>query len=214
MASAPGWYPDPQGGGGQRYFDGSEWTDQTAPAASAFAVAPAPQPKKPFGCMKTILVIIGVLILLGLLGRACSHDDKSSSSSSSSSTASATPTPTPTGPVKPDATFTVGPGPNGDVVTATFAISDNFTEGMMKDGARFTTIDILKYAQQAYPNAAEVNVQGTFPMKDAYGNTSTDVVVNITYLKSTLDKINFAGVDKDKIWEIRDSGYIFPAFRP
>jgi hypothetical protein len=40
-----------------------------------------------------------------------------------------------------------------------------------------------------------VNVQGKFPMKDQYGNTTTDTAINLTYLKSTLDQINFDGVD-------------------
>jgi uncharacterized RDD family membrane protein YckC len=31
----PGWYPDPQGGGGQRYWDGQQWTDQAAPPQGA-----------------------------------------------------------------------------------------------------------------------------------------------------------------------------------
>lgn len=95
-----------------------------------------------------------------------------------------------------------------------FNIHDNFTEGMIKDGARFATIDILKYAKATYPDAASVNVQGKFPMKDAYGNTTTDTVINLTYLKSTLDQINFDGVDKDRIWELRDSGIVAPAFQP
>ncbi|MFT9523845.1 DUF2510 domain-containing protein [Mycobacteroides abscessus subsp. abscessus] len=29
--SAPGWYPDPYGGGGQRYFDGAAWTPHAVP---------------------------------------------------------------------------------------------------------------------------------------------------------------------------------------
>jgi TM2 domain-containing membrane protein YozV len=29
-----GWYPDPSGAPGQRYFDGKEWTDNRAPAAA------------------------------------------------------------------------------------------------------------------------------------------------------------------------------------
>jgi hypothetical protein len=32
----PGWYPDPSGAGGQRYFDGAKWT--------AYAPPPPPQP--------------------------------------------------------------------------------------------------------------------------------------------------------------------------
>ncbi|MGO4445083.1 hypothetical protein AB4Z42_17165 [Mycobacterium sp. 2YAF39] len=99
-------------------------------------------------------------------------------------------------------------------MTAAFAIGDNLTEGLIKDGARFETIDILEYAKQVYPNASQVNVRGSFPMKDAYGNVETKVVINITYLKSTIDQINFKGVDKDKIWEIRDSGFIHPEFQP
>jgi hypothetical protein len=33
--AAPGWYPDPDVLGGQRYWDGSRWTDQTVPPAPA-----------------------------------------------------------------------------------------------------------------------------------------------------------------------------------
>lgn len=93
-------------------------------------------------------------------------------------------------------------------------IGDNFTEGMIKDGARFDTIDILEYANAMFPNASQVTVQGSFLMKDSYGNTSTDMVLNVTYSKSTLDQINFEGVDKDKIWEIRTFGFVHPAFQP
>jgi hypothetical protein len=35
---APGWYPDPSGGPGQKYWDGQQW--QADPAASAGGVAP------------------------------------------------------------------------------------------------------------------------------------------------------------------------------
>jgi hypothetical protein len=51
-------------------------------------------------------------------------------------------------------------------------------------------------------------------MKDQYGNTTTDTVINLSYLRSTLDQVNFDGVDKDRIWELRDSGIVYPAFQP
>jgi hypothetical protein len=42
-AAKPGWYPDPSGNGGQRYWNGQQWSDlpprpQPAPAGKATAV--------------------------------------------------------------------------------------------------------------------------------------------------------------------------------
>jgi hypothetical protein len=51
-------------------------------------------------------------------------------------------------------------------------------------------------------------------MTDPYGNTSTQVAIDLTYSRTTLNKINFDGVTKNSIWEIRDSGSVLPAFEP
>jgi hypothetical protein len=202
----PGWYPDPAGTAAQRYFDGTNWT-------SHFTSPPRPPKKGGLTPPKVLLVcgagFVFMILVITIFGGWDDKKDSGSSTSSSSASAAA-----PAGPKTPEATFTTTQGPDGDVVTARFAIKDNLTKGFIKDGARFDTIEILKYAQAMYPNASQVNVQGTFPMKDQYGNTSTDVVINITYLRSTLDKINFDGVSKDQIWEIRDFGFIAPAFQP
>ncbi|OBA64304.1 hypothetical protein A5647_02635 [Mycobacterium sp. 1100029.7] len=220
--SAPGWYPDPAGVGHglQRYFDGEKWISEWA-----FNTESAPEPPKKgvTGKAAIALAALSALVFLIIIGKSWGFDrkvDGQSPSSSSSATAepstlTETAPPTPTGPKKPDGvTFTTAPGPNGDVVNARFAIRDNYSEGMIKDGARVDTIAILRYARATYPGASAVNVQGTFPMTDPYGNTSTEVAIDLTYSKATLDKINFDGVRKDSIWEIRDSGTILPAFQP
>ena len=217
--STPGWYPDPEGVGHglQRYFDGSNWTSDWA-----FSTEPPKKGGVP-GKAALALAVIGALVLLVIVGKSWSFDQKKDSSSSSSSSPTAaepsTPTetapPTPTGPKKPDGVaFSTAPGPDGDVVNARFAIRDNYTEQMIKDGARRDTIDILRYARATYPDASGVNVQGTFPMTDPYGNTSTQVAIDLTYSRTTLNKINFDGVTKNSIWEIRDSGSVLPAFEP
>lgn len=212
--SAPGWYPDPAVGHGlQRYFDGTSWTSEWA-----FSAEP---PKKGLsGRAVLALAALCVLVLLILVGKSWIFDPKKASHSTpASSSIAAGPTEpapsTPAGPKKPEGvTFTTASGPNGDVVNARFAIRDNYTEQLIKDGARLDTIDILKYARATYPDASAVNVQGTFPMTDPYGNTSTQVAIDLTYTRATLDKINFDGISKASIWEIRDSGNVLPAFQP
>lgn len=214
--SGPGWYPDPAVGHGlQRYFDGTNWTGD-------WAFSTDPPKKEVPGKAALALAALGALVLLVIVGKSWIFDPKNDSQSTPSSNSAAagpsTPAeaapPTPAGPKKPEGvTFTTAPGPDGDVVDARFAIRDNYTEQLIKDGARTDTIDILRYARATYPDASAVNVQGTFPMTDPYGNTSTHVAIDLTYSRATLNKINFDGITKKSIWEIRDSGTILPAFQ-
>ncbi|GFG52235.1 DUF4352 domain-containing protein [Mycolicibacterium agri] len=55
MTTPAGWYPDPDGSGGQRYFDGHAWTDQRAPALQPSS---APSGKVIAG------IVAGVVVLL------------------------------------------------------------------------------------------------------------------------------------------------------
>jgi len=62
--SPAGWYPDPEGTGQQRYWDGTTWTANYAPAATP------PQPgapvvvKKGHGCLYSILGAIAAVAIL------------------------------------------------------------------------------------------------------------------------------------------------------
>lgn len=94
------------------------------------------------------------------------------------------------------------------MVVTEFDIHDGFTKSMIARNAQRETVEILKWADEAYPQAVEVTVQGRFPMKDAYGNTSNSTILDVTYSRATLDKINFDGIDSDKIWDIRDYGTV------
>lgn len=210
--SAPGWYPDPAVGHGlKRYFDGTSWTGE-------WAFFTEQRKNGTSGKAALALAALGVVVLLLIFAKSWAFDPEKAAraTATSAATGSTEPAPsTPAGPKKPDGvTFTTAAAPDGDVVDARFAIRDNYSEEMIRDGARSDTIQILKYAHAIYPNASAVNVQGTFPMTDPYGNTSTQVAIDLTYSRATLNKINFDGVRANTIWEIRDSGTVLPAFQP
>lgn len=44
MAAPAGWYPDPDGSGGQRYFDGADWTGHGVPPQGPWTQPPWNQP--------------------------------------------------------------------------------------------------------------------------------------------------------------------------
>ena len=61
----PGWYPDTQAPGQQRYWDGSKWTENVAPLAPAPGVVA--QTKKGHGCLYAVLIVIAVVVVGCLL---------------------------------------------------------------------------------------------------------------------------------------------------
>lgn len=73
-----GWYPDPSGAGGQKYWDGQRWIDSAASAGSTAKLS-----------SKTVLIVVGVLavVLLGGLVAAWPSGEPSRPSSSPSTSA-------------------------------------------------------------------------------------------------------------------------------
>jgi hypothetical protein len=76
----PGWYPDPSGSGGQRYWDGSQWTEHyssgTAPAPAPAYAAPvaAQQPAGPVPSLWWGAPVATLLLLIGAVGPWVSAD--------------------------------------------------------------------------------------------------------------------------------------------
>src|ERR1700750_1929491 len=82
LTTPAGWYPDPSGAPGQRYFDGAQWTEQRTPApeqAGARGTNPiglsalvASIVGFIFACVKGVLVVGWVLLpiafVLGIVG--------------------------------------------------------------------------------------------------------------------------------------------------
>jgi hypothetical protein len=79
MTNIPaGWYPDPSGGQGQRWWDGTQWTDHLSapaaaaaayPATAAYSTAPltAPEGTATNTAWIWLIIVLPLLPLLGLL---------------------------------------------------------------------------------------------------------------------------------------------------
>lgn len=83
----PGWYPDPAGGWGQRYWNGTAW-GPVAPTSR-----PQPLPARRRGGISPALLIIGLPLIccgscgvLGLIGSLSHHDNPTSGTQSTSAT--------------------------------------------------------------------------------------------------------------------------------
>lgn len=59
----PGWYEDPAGTGGQRWWDGTAWTEHAGPAAGT--PAPRVQPALPRNNHATAGFVLGIVSMVG-----------------------------------------------------------------------------------------------------------------------------------------------------
>jgi Protein of unknown function (DUF2510)/Domain of unknown function (DUF4352) len=95
-----GWYPDPSGEPGQRYFDGNDWTEQRAgssppppPTPNAPKVPPPSAPKQlqRIPLWGWIAIVVVLLVLLVAVPQSCgnkSHQGSSTATTTKSVTAS------------------------------------------------------------------------------------------------------------------------------
>ena len=103
-------------------------------------------------------------------------------------------------------------------IIVVFAVTDSFTEDMIKSGIRLDIVDILRtiYTSAIALPYQSIAVEATFPMRDVYGNTEIQTIIKAAYSRKTLDKVNWTGFLSDNIYTIAEQSnlYIHPAARP
>lgn len=93
-----------------------------------------------------------------------------------------------------------------------FAINDNLIESWLVDGALEDCASILQVVANSGVPYEVVRIEGTFSMRDQYGNVSESVVINATWLKETVDKINWSGFRSEDVLHIADWKVVHPSF--
>ncbi|MEW5871454.1 MAG: tetratricopeptide repeat protein [Chloroflexota bacterium] len=98
-------------------------------------------------------------------------------------------------------------------ILVNWAIDDNFTEKLIKYGAKLDATKILRTIAESGIDYSYVILTGSFSMVDKFGNTSEDNVVNLTFYKTTVDRINWDNFLGGDIYSIADYATIWVAFQ-
>jgi hypothetical protein len=99
----------------------------------------------------------------------------------------------------------------GYIVAIIFAIDDNLTEGFIKGSAKSDVFDVMKAVYSKY-SIKSVEMVGTFPLKDKYGNVAEKTVLECNLAYSTASKINWSNMYKDDLFRILDYLWWHPIF--
>lgn len=78
---------------------------------------------------------------------------------------------------------------SGANVEVKVAFNDNLTGGLVRDGAKHDVGTIIKTVQKDKLDVELLHVTGTFLMQDAYGATSEATVVDVSYSRATIGRI-------------------------
>ncbi len=102
----------------------------------------------------------------------------------------------------------------GGEIRIRFAIDDNVITSWLVLGAKEDVAKILKaVAQTPGLDYSAARIEGTFSMRDVYGNVAEDVVIDATYLPDTIGKINWGGFRAENVLVIADRKVVHPGFR-
>lgn len=103
--------------------------------------------------------------------------------------------------------------PETGAIYVNWSINDNFTEDLIVFGAKSDATDILKAIARSGIQYTYVILSGSFPMSDAFGNSEERNVINLTFYKATVDKINWDGFLSDNIYVIADEANVWAQFQ-
>lgn len=101
----------------------------------------------------------------------------------------------------------------GERLLVQWAINDNLSVGMIRGGARRDIRDMLEVIADGSEPYTTVILRGTFAMVDQLGNASETPVVEATYTRDTIDRINFENFLTDNVYVIAQDTDLHPEFR-
>lgn len=103
--------------------------------------------------------------------------------------------------------------PEPGAIFINWALNDLYTTSLTGYGARSEATKILEALHESGLNYTYIILSGSFSMIDKFGNASEDNIFNLTFYKSTVEKINWNNFLVDDIDNIADNAFIHPDLR-
>lgn len=100
----------------------------------------------------------------------------------------------------------------GSTLIVVFAADDNLTRGMIKGMTMIQMADVLRVAHESRVAWTAIEVEGTCPLVDRFGNSNESIVLRGVFSRSNVSKINWTGFDADRLPDVADSFFSHPAF--
>jgi hypothetical protein len=173
--------------------------------------------KRKKGCGRSILITLGILVGIGILSSIANTSGRTSGVRSTSNTSSSSSSAPVSQADRIDNALrncdihsvVIG----SDLLSIDFNISDNLSSEMIVDGAKIDVMQILRALHDEGISYASVDITGRFSMRDRYGNSSIQDVVELRYSKESLDRINWSNFLWEDMYAIADDVWLHPAFQ-
>ena len=104
-------------------------------------------------------------------------------------------------------------GLQGERLIVQWAINDSLTANLIQASARRDIRDMLEAIASSSESYTTVFLRGTFSMVDQLGNASETTVIEATYTKDTIDRINFQNFRVDNVFAIAEDSQVHPGFK-
>ena len=102
---------------------------------------------------------------------------------------------------------------DGGRVSLVIAFDDNLTEGFIRGSMRQDIVAVLKAADESGYDFSEIEVAGSFPLVDKFGNSTESIVAKTSFSRGTVERINWDNFISDNLFEIADSAWLHPAMQ-
>jgi hypothetical protein len=102
---------------------------------------------------------------------------------------------------------------NGASILVQWPISENITTNMTKRTAQRQLEEVVKGVHKSNVDFQTLTAEGTFGLRDTFGNSKKTIVVSAVFQRSTIERINWETFLTPNIYRVADRIVIHPAFQ-